>query len=569
MFEAWGEKCVWCGRPLFFDLMEVEHLLPKSLKGEERASVLALHGRDEEFDLNALENLAPSCGPCNRGKGPKPPPDAPRITLLLRTAEERAPQIRVTAERSRGSRRLRQAIAVVAAGVQAGDEDALSAVREAAGVLTGEFGQVTGRSVNRLQSALAVLADIGEFLRTSDESFFYPAATHPTDGPSPPETPGTVMSVSTAMGAVTSRIDVVPRDQDALARYGPQFTLSATQDESGERAAALLGDALRHGRPVEIDEGLDVTFDRMPPAFKEIEGKRISGTVRLDRPQRARHGQIPDWNALMRASTQPKHAAVPVLMRPPRSPPEGWDDALEGSYGGMTVKALWRHHETGGQLHWNFAHAIDRSPVRQQLRALEFLEALRVGADLIVVDRGKSRRPDLRMAGPEWNETPATQAVLALLRDLRVIEQWSDVEFDFPDMVTGEEAWRIAHIADLVRNQGRALTWNDAHMQIADAGLDQLRSGGLITIERSISATILGREVDLGYIQTNLAAYEIVSIEAVAAQPGQSDVRIVPTDSDAGDVFERLVKRSQRERKPPSSPRKLSRAKRKARRKKQ
>jgi hypothetical protein len=31
MFEAWKERCIWCHRPLFFDQMEVEHVLPKSL----------------------------------------------------------------------------------------------------------------------------------------------------------------------------------------------------------------------------------------------------------------------------------------------------------------------------------------------------------------------------------------------------------------------------------------------------------------------------------------------------------------------------------------------------------
>jgi hypothetical protein len=60
LFEAWGESCAWCGRPLFFDLMEVDHLLPKSLKGDERAKVLKLHGKQEDADLDAIENLAPS-----------------------------------------------------------------------------------------------------------------------------------------------------------------------------------------------------------------------------------------------------------------------------------------------------------------------------------------------------------------------------------------------------------------------------------------------------------------------------------------------------------------------------
>jgi hypothetical protein len=68
LFEAWGEKCVWCGRPLHFNEMEVEHLLPRSLGGDEKVATLQSHGLEEKFDLEVLENLAPSCGPCNRGK---------------------------------------------------------------------------------------------------------------------------------------------------------------------------------------------------------------------------------------------------------------------------------------------------------------------------------------------------------------------------------------------------------------------------------------------------------------------------------------------------------------------
>lgn len=58
LFESWGEKCVWCGRPLFFNEMEAEHLLPKSLQGRQRVAVLEEHGRGADFDLEALENLA-------------------------------------------------------------------------------------------------------------------------------------------------------------------------------------------------------------------------------------------------------------------------------------------------------------------------------------------------------------------------------------------------------------------------------------------------------------------------------------------------------------------------------
>jgi 5-methylcytosine-specific restriction endonuclease McrA len=82
---------------LFFDEMEVEHLLPRALVDADNATLFALHGLDAGVDLLALENLAPSCGPCNRGKGKRPPPRSPLIAMVLANARAKARGIRSTA----------------------------------------------------------------------------------------------------------------------------------------------------------------------------------------------------------------------------------------------------------------------------------------------------------------------------------------------------------------------------------------------------------------------------------------------------------------------------------------
>src|SRR5690349_6060838 len=96
---AWPRSCVWCERPIAFLEMEVEHLIPKSLAGEDRVAALAIHGKPPTFDLFAEENLAPSCRRCNGEKGTRTPPLAPRITLLLELAAERADRVRRAAAR--------------------------------------------------------------------------------------------------------------------------------------------------------------------------------------------------------------------------------------------------------------------------------------------------------------------------------------------------------------------------------------------------------------------------------------------------------------------------------------
>ena len=229
LFDAWNAKCVWCQRPLFFNHMEVEHLIPRSLddegKEEQKAATLRLHGLDAGYDLQALENLAPSCGPCNGGKGPKPPPDTPIITLLLEKARDKAPDIRDTADKMRGDRRINSAATILRAGAEAGNATAIDALREASESLNLALEEVTGRQVSRLHTAIDQLATLGGLVAQSDAHFDYLPTAGRTGGPLHDIAEGSVISYSEVRGTVTSRIDVVPRDAEALERYGPEVRL--------------------------------------------------------------------------------------------------------------------------------------------------------------------------------------------------------------------------------------------------------------------------------------------------------------------------------------------------------
>lgn len=70
-WAAWGSEaeCVWCRRPLTFDTMTLEHLVPKSKGGSDR-----------------LDNLAPACRKCNSGRGNRrTPPTIPPATRPARS----------------------------------------------------------------------------------------------------------------------------------------------------------------------------------------------------------------------------------------------------------------------------------------------------------------------------------------------------------------------------------------------------------------------------------------------------------------------------------------------------
>lgn len=106
--------------------MEVEHLIPKGIKGRKRREVLKAHRLPQDYDLDSTENLAPAHGhPCNRAKASKPLPESPRIALLRDDAARLAPEIERVASRHRKARKLEEAVAIV----DAADADHLTPTR--------------------------------------------------------------------------------------------------------------------------------------------------------------------------------------------------------------------------------------------------------------------------------------------------------------------------------------------------------------------------------------------------------------------------------------------------------
>lgn len=548
LFERWGETCVWCGRPLIFADMEVEHLLPKSLTGDELAAALRLHGRPQDLDLDSLENLAPSCGPCNRTKGNRPPPDTPRISTLLRDAHDRAPRIRANAERLAKSRSVQRALTIVLTAVGTGDEPTIRKLREAVDELRVGFAEATGRPLGAIHPALQQLVDVGEVLSRADPEFSYAVAVHETGAPAPSPSPETVMSLAQIDETTTQRIDLAPRGPEAMQRHGPQFTLRPTNDEDGRRAAAELAEALRTGIDATITGGLDLVFDRLPPGLSDLVGRPlIAGTleIRAGRPPRP-----PDWHAAIRASTQPRSASIRVLLRPLDQAEDGWDHELAGSFGGLTVRLLVRRTRMGGQMRWTLVHRRDNSRVRDQLAALELLEALGRGGALIVEDRGPRKRPTINQPAESFSFDPRSAALLAFLRDVRSIEEWTRQELSLPDQVSPEEAQHVAIAANVIRLRGREMTWRDIRMRVAESGMPALQAGRTVTIRHKVSVRILGTDLSLGDTVLSLNDYRIERAVPAADAPGQLDVELAPATEDASDVFERLVRIS----KPPPPP---------------
>ncbi|MEA2493937.1 MAG: hypothetical protein QOJ29_1848 [Thermoleophilaceae bacterium] len=409
-----------------------------------------------------------------------------------------------------------------------------------------------GRKLETAEDAVDRISTVGEFLSQKDAYFAYPASTHETEGPAPPLTPGTVMSVVKIDGEVSSRVDVVPRDPEAMERYGPEFTLTATEGEAGRQAAEQLQAALREGSEVVIEEGLDMTFTQLPPGLVELEGKTLSGgRVEVGKPQRVVR-RPPAWKARLIAEHQQERRTIDVLLEPLDQAPEGWDTGLSGASGGLTATVLFREGDGRGEMRWQLTHRRDDSPARDQVKALRFFEPLAVGGQMTVKDLGASGRPDLVVRAQPLALTPQSQALVAFLEDVVVIEKWASVTYALPDEISAAEARAIAQVAETIRQGGIAQNWHDITFSVTDDAVEPIRGGGVIRIERALATRVLGREVALGFTQLDIDGYRLVS--ATPTGSGYSEVRLEPVEGSDGRLFERLSRKPTSARKPPPRP---------------
>lgn len=386
---------------------------------------------------------------------------------------------------------------------------------------------------------------VGGALGTKDAFFRFPLASHETGTEGPGMSPGSVMSVlSIDPEGLTNRVDVVPRDDNALELYGPEFVLKAEDTEEGREAAERLNQALAEGTPVDIAGGLTLTFTQLPPGLSDLTGKPLTGgRFILAEPEPVRSRKpIPDWLATLTASTDRDEAAVDIDLRQTTEVPEGWDDAMDGQHGGLTATALFRNRDGRGGLNWNFRHQRDDSPAREQLASLRFLDALSGNGTLTITDRKPSGRPPLTVPTKSQPVEPRNQWLHQLLADVVAVEEWSGTGLPLPKQLTQADLYAITAGARMVRAGEWAIGWQHLALSAPAASEAALRSGRTLRYEQLLGIQVFGRRVDLGYAQVDITNYTLVSVERNDDDTDLVAYRIEPKDSGEARLVERLVK---------------------------
>lgn len=409
-------------------------------------------------------------------------------------------------------------------------------------------------SLDTPQDALERMKPIGEYLAAGDPYFNYAGSVYQEGNETePPE--GTIMSVSESSEGVTSRIDVVPNDEEAIELHAPKGTMMLPVEVYREAEEALA-----RGEDFTA-KGIEVTWDQLPPAFGEDIGRPRQADVTIGPA-----GPPPPapWDARLNVENQSERAEIDIDLRPV-VPPEGWEGALEGSRAGLTLQIFTRRVGDAGQVEFKYSYTLSKDPARQQLKALRFMDLVaKPGGTLGIVDRRHSgRKASLETGAPE--DTERLEALRTFLGWVVEIEDWTGVTLPVgPDQFTEENFRAVAEIAAAIRRGGFNVTVGEIELVAVPDTPDELGNKGPVLMRRDLEATLLGKIVPLGPSQIVLEDYEITELEP--DEEGRRRLRLRPGSTEAAKVLEKIGK-PKRTRKPPPPPNKNRKRRGRSRRK--
>lgn len=121
IWEIHGKRCAYCRDPLDYANVEIDHILPESLLQNHVAleQMLATQGLTSAFDIQGLENLAPSCWKCNNRKS-SAAFNPGRLAIELGVAARLKLQIAERIEKLVGAEKLEKLRFALAAAVESG-----------------------------------------------------------------------------------------------------------------------------------------------------------------------------------------------------------------------------------------------------------------------------------------------------------------------------------------------------------------------------------------------------------------------------------------------------------------
>jgi hypothetical protein len=388
------------------------------------------------------------------------------------------------------------------------------------------------------EQALERSLAIGEFLAGHDPYFSYPSGQREVGTPAPAPSEETAMRVEMQREEVIAHADAVPRHAEAIERYGPKGRVIFADTDAGKEARERLGQVMKEGGELLLEEGAaSLTFDQLPPLFKEFVGRPMEGRMRFQVEEPA---VPPPWPARVEVESDRGDAAMDFDLGPSAEPPEGWDVALQDTRGGLTLTVLfrWDHETNKGEMRVNWSYTMDLSPARDQLAAVRLLNALHGRGTFRLNDRSETRPTvDITMEGKRPDEL--LKALQAVFADITTIEEWTGAELPIPaEGISRQEVVDLARVAQTIRDRGHSVNFEAFTANVLPSALPEIEEGREIMIGHTLDAEVLGQVVHLGQTKMKLPRTKIASIHALADDAkSRCKIRVVPADAESASVW--------------------------------
>jgi hypothetical protein len=358
------------------------------------------------------------------------------------------------------------------------------------------------------------LAAIAEFLDKQDPYFAYSLSTRPRWIP-PPVVPGSVLARETLLGDNVERMDVIPRNTDALTKFAPEMQIMFEDSARGRAAAAELESVVLHGGELELPVGAWAEFTRLPKLFESDMGGRLED-VRIIVPQESIHARL-----VIRTDMTTISRDIELVRA---RPPKGWEAYMSAAPPGAELEIMLRRKKSGGgQARFNWKLVAEASN-RDRLGALDVTVAIAQPGTLVIERRADGVelfRQSLRKRRlPAW--VTSLQTVLAAVVE---IEEWSGNAVTLPEELTREDLQDLAEVAYIIRSRGSKMRFGSVDLSIPPEKVAWDYERYRLRIEQPAQFRLFGEVIDLGFLVGEL---EAVATVGAPDEDGILPVRLEP-----------------------------------------
>jgi hypothetical protein len=375
----------------------------------------------------------------------------------------------------------------------------------------------SGGALEHGSDAHARLQAVGDFLARHDPFFEYPSSIHETGGTAPLPWPNSVLTVENIGPTTTQRTDVIPRNPEALERYGPALQILFDDSAEGAKAKQAFEQTMQFGGEFEADTGTRVELTRMPPLFQDHVGTSLDrARITVKRPP------IP---VVLEVGTDAESAAIDLDLHAIPAP-TGWDGAFAGTVAGVETLIRFRRLPHGGEQHLTWTYRDTATTARGKLEALRFAALLHEPGVLRIKVRETgevlmAEQLDLRTP-PPW-----IAALKTVFSDIVAIEDWADIHFDLPEHFTRDQLRDLAHVAFVVKNRQSRMNFEQITLRIPPDKrpvFDQTPVA--LQLALGTEWELFGTQIVLGYLQGEVRAH----VELGEVLPnGETDITLTRT----------------------------------------